>query len=62
MGKSTIRLRVSKGKLYEAKVGVLEEAKQANERAGKELLLLFITVKPLNLISLYDRNSPLAAA
>ncbi|EGF97320.1 uncharacterized protein MELLADRAFT_114429 [Melampsora larici-populina 98AG31] len=33
-GKAMIRLRVSKGKLYEAKVGVLEEAKQANMRAG----------------------------
>ncbi|EGF97418.1 uncharacterized protein MELLADRAFT_70011 [Melampsora larici-populina 98AG31] len=33
-GKSVIRIRVSKGRLYEAKVGVLEESKQANLRAG----------------------------
>ncbi|KAH9822317.1 hypothetical protein DFH28DRAFT_882242 [Melampsora americana] len=33
-GRGMIRIRVSKGKLYEAKVGVLEEQKQANMRAG----------------------------
>lgn len=30
-----IRLRVSKGRLHEAKVGALEESKQVNEKAGK---------------------------
>ncbi|EGG13217.1 uncharacterized protein MELLADRAFT_86737 [Melampsora larici-populina 98AG31] len=35
-GKSVIRIRVSKGRLYEAKVGVLEESKQANLRAAYE--------------------------
>ncbi|KAH9810643.1 hypothetical protein DFH28DRAFT_1085577 [Melampsora americana] len=32
-GRGMIRIRVSKGKLYEAKIGVLEEQKQANMRA-----------------------------
>ncbi|EGG00217.1 uncharacterized protein MELLADRAFT_67985 [Melampsora larici-populina 98AG31] len=32
-GRAMIRLRVSKGRLYDAKVGVLEAPKQANERA-----------------------------
>ncbi|EGG06741.1 uncharacterized protein MELLADRAFT_106450 [Melampsora larici-populina 98AG31] len=36
-GRAMIRLRVSKGRLYDAKVGVLEAAKQANERADESL-------------------------
>ncbi|KAH9809243.1 hypothetical protein DFH28DRAFT_1111982 [Melampsora americana] len=33
-GRAMIQLRVSKGRLYEAKFGVLEAKKQANERSG----------------------------
>lgn len=43
IGLALIRLQLSKGKLYEAKVGLLEEQKQANQQSGMYTFQTFST-------------------